>query len=482
MNVLEYDSHMASASEILLRRWRLITGLTCLGICISTLILLAVPKKYESQMKLLVKNGRQDLVVSTDSNTGTVHSRDLSEEQVNSEVQLLGSRDILEQVVTRAKLAKTESAPQKQERQPSPLAIERATDKLLRDLTIEPVRKSNVIVVAYSARNPDLASTVLKELADTYLQEHLRVHNTAGTYPFFQKEADDYEQRLAASESALKDFRERNSLLVMPQEQDVLTQKMVDTQAAFEDADAAVEQYRARLQRGKLILPAVDSRVTTQSRSVPNPMLVQQLTMMLSDLHNKRTEMAVKYRSDDRLVQQLDKQVADTKEALDSALNVRQVELTTDINPVRQNADKDMVSDEVTLAGLAARRDQIGQALAQYRLQAHELAGSTVDHDALLRTVKEDEQNYLLYAKKREEARITELLDQQRIANVMLFESPTLPVEPSSPKMAIAIPLAILLSLFVSIGIVFSREYATLRQRVVARVSIPVMSTAKEQV
>lgn len=482
MNALQYDSHMSTASDVLLKRWRLITGLTCAGICLSMLILLILPKKYESQMKLMVKNGRQDLVVSTESNGPTIHSRDLSEEQVNSEVQLLTSRDILQQVVNRAKLAQSEPAAQTQSHQPSPLAIEKATEKLQRDLTIEPVRKSNVIAVAYSAASPELASTVLKELADTYLQEHLRVHNTAGTYPFFKKEADDYEQKLSASESALKDFRERNSMLVMPQQQDVLTQRMIDTQAAFEDADAAVKQCQARLQRSKSILPGVNGRVTTQSKSVPNPILVQQLTIMLSDLRNKRTEMAVKYRPDDRLVQQLDKEVADTKLALDSALNVRQVELTTDLNPVRQNADKDMVSDEISLPGLEARRDNMSQALAQYRLQAHDLAGFTVDHDALIRNVKENEQNYLLYAQKREEARITESLDQQRIANVALFETPTIPVEPSSPKMVIAIPLAILFSLFLSIGIVLSREYAAMRQRVVTRVSIPVMTTAKEQV
>jgi uncharacterized protein involved in exopolysaccharide biosynthesis len=481
MNTLvQLDLQSPTASAIVLRNWRLVTTLFCMGISISMSIFLLLPKKYESHMKLMVKNERQDLVVSAESNVSTFHQQDLSEEQVNSEVELLRSTDLLHQVVMRAHLVQNEPGTVQAAGEPSPLAVEQATARLQHDLSIEPVRKSNVITVSYTARAPALASNVLTQLTDTYLQAHLRVHNTPGTYSFFKSEADAYQSDLLNAEAALKDFRQQHSLLVMPQEQDVLAQRTVDAQAAFEEADTSVEQYRTRVQQAKHMLSAVEARITTQRRSVPNPILVQQLTTMLTELHNRRTEMVVKFRPDNRLVAQLDKEVIDTEAALNRSLTVTQTELTTDVNPVSQNAEKDILSDEIALAGLEARRQGVQRALVRYQRQMYDLAGATVQHDSLVRTVKENEANYLLYAKKREEARITESLDQRRIANVALAESPTMPVESSSPKMALDIPLAIFMSLFVSMGFVLGREYIKVRQRGAGGMPLLTVVTAEQ--
>jgi len=49
----------------------------------------------------------------------------------------------------------------------------------------------------------------------------------------------------------------------------------------------------------------------------------------------------------------------------------------------------------------------------------------------LLRTQKANEDNYLLYLKKGEEARIATALDQTRILNVAITEPPSVPVLPS---------------------------------------------------
>jgi len=49
----------------------------------------------------------------------------------------------------------------------------------------------------------------------------------------------------------------------------------------------------------------------------------------------------------------------------------------------------------------------------------------------LQRDKKEAEDNYQLYAKKREEARIADELDRQKITNVSIAEAATVPQLPS---------------------------------------------------
>ena len=51
--------------------------------------------------------------------------------------------------------------------------------------------------------------------------------------------------------------------------------------------------------------------------------------------------------------------------------------------------------------------------------------------DDLVRDVKTAEDNYLLYLRKREEARISDALDSKRIVNVSIAEAATVPALPT---------------------------------------------------
>src|SRR6202171_5698337 len=68
-----------------------------LGTAIVTYLL---PNKYESRMKILVKNQRVDVAITPGATGGapvTVESA-VSENEINSEIELLTSRDLLSQV------------------------------------------------------------------------------------------------------------------------------------------------------------------------------------------------------------------------------------------------------------------------------------------------------------------------------------------------------------------------------------------------
>ncbi len=57
-------------------------------------------RKYESRMEILVNRERLDPVVTTESTTQLPQmAPQVTEEEINSEVELLQSRDVLEKVV-----------------------------------------------------------------------------------------------------------------------------------------------------------------------------------------------------------------------------------------------------------------------------------------------------------------------------------------------------------------------------------------------
>src|SRR5205085_6172365 len=167
--------------------------------------------------------------------------------------------------------------------------LDRAIVKLDRNLTVEPVRKSQMINVTYVARSPEVANRVLHELARRYFEAHIQVHNTNGTYQLFDKQANQYANDLSQSELMLADFRKNYSMLVSPEEQQLLAQRTTEAQSAYDDMDAQVSQVEKRIHAAAQAISHMETRVVTQKRVIPDSDLVQRLSVTLIDLKNRRT-------------------------------------------------------------------------------------------------------------------------------------------------------------------------------------------------
>lgn len=454
----EIDRSMTLVGAIR-RRWKLFL-MEFFGIySIASIVIFCLPSLYESEMELLVNNERQDLVVTPEDDAHTILSNELSEIQVNSEIEVLRSNEILRDVVLKAHLQEHEPGTVQAAGEASPAAVDHARRRLEKALKISAVKKSNIIAVSYRAKNPELAHAVLKQLLDTYLTAHLKAHGTPGSYGFFQEEAASFFKQLQHAEDDLTIFRERYSALIMPEEKDILMQRAVDAQASLEETESQIAEYTQKVDEDNHAMRGLQSRVTTQIRTIPQQALVERLTEMLAEEQNRRTQLLAKFLLNDRMVLEVEKEVADTTVLLETVQKQSSIEQATDINAVRQEVEKDLHTARANLAGLQARRQAQSALVHVYQQRMFELAGASVRHDALVRHVKELEDNYQLYEKKREESRIAQSLDQQRITNVAVIEQPSIPVLPASPRIKLDLFLALILSAFASAAIVLMLEY-----------------------
>ena len=84
----------------LFRRKRLLIGTFVAVLVGIPLISLLLGPAYSSRMVILINRERLDPLVSTEANTQLINSDNpVTPEEINSEVELLHSRDVLEQVV-----------------------------------------------------------------------------------------------------------------------------------------------------------------------------------------------------------------------------------------------------------------------------------------------------------------------------------------------------------------------------------------------
>jgi uncharacterized protein involved in exopolysaccharide biosynthesis len=441
-----------SLAAVLFRRKRIIISLFVLLFGGTVAVTYLTPRQYESRMKVLVKTERADLLVSPASRDVPEVRSEVSEADVNSEIELLSSNDLLARIVRVCRLYADPPSSAKVAGVPQPEAFERAIRKLSKDLKITPVRKANIIQITYAASTPQLSAAVLAEVSAAYLDAHLSVHRSAGTTEFFRDQALRYGNELRAAADRLSEFHLVNDVTSIAEQKDLTLRKVMDTESALHDLGSVIAETDTHIGELRQQVAALSPRIATQSRVLPNQYSVERLNTMLADLENRRTLALMKFRPDDRTVLEIEGEIANTRSALDHAGKLTATEQSSDVNPIRQSLDGELARSEIQSTGLKARRDSLSVTLADYKTRLARLEGASVQEDALQRSVKVSEEHYLLYAKKQEEARIADSLDRQKIANVAIAEAPVEHYLPTKPNVPLNLALGFIIAVVAGIG------------------------------
>jgi uncharacterized protein involved in exopolysaccharide biosynthesis len=392
--------------------------------------------KYEAQMKILVQRQRSDAIVTSSANAPIQNSGDqVSEEDLNSEVELLTSQDLLHKVVLSAQV---NGRPALEFERGDEVSIANAVRKLSKNLKIEAIRKTHVISVHYQSRDPRVATEVLKTLAAAYTEKNAEVHRPSGEFKFFDQQTAQFRQGLEQAQQKLTNFSKESGVVSAQYERDAALQRANEFDSSAHQAHATLAETEQRIRALQAQMQSLQPRMTTARRTSDNPQLFQQLKSTLLNLELKRTELLTKYEPGYPLAQEIDRQIANAKSAISAEEKNPMREETTDQNPNYQWAQAELAKAQTDLGGLKAREAAATSIASQYRDAAHRLYENGVVQQDLQRDVKVEEDNYLLYAHKREEAGISDALDQRGILNVAIAEQPVVPALPSRSPLTIA--------------------------------------------
>ena len=427
-----------------------------LGALLSALVL---PPSYRAETKILVKKERVDPVVSPQQTAPMMLKDSVSEEELNSEVELIGSEDVLRKVVLDCGLEQKKSLLSRLGiGQSEETRIAKATRRLKADLAIEAVKKSNMISVSYESQNPQLAAKVLDTLNAAYIQKHLEVHHPTGQAKFFDQETERYRKALEETEAELKEFDTTLGGVAPQASRDLVLQKLSDFNGDLHTTQAQIKETQTRIANLERQQGTTASRLTTQMKKGDDPQVLQQLKGTLVTLELKRTELLTKFQPTYPLVVEVDKQIADTKATLTKEEGTQLHEETTDQNPTYGWINAELAKAKADLSGLQAR-EQATQAIVNlYENNAKQLDEKGITQQDLLRTQKANETNYLLYLQKGEEARIADALDQSNILNVAVTQTPIVPALPSRSPWLLGL-VGLVLASVVSVGVGFALDY-----------------------
>lgn len=456
------DISLRDLAAPLFRRKRVLIATSLVILVVGLLAAFLTPPEFTSHMAILVNRERLDPLVSTQSTTQLITSGNpVPEEEINSEAELLKSRDVLEKVVLANGLDKPSKRsfldllrPKRNEED----RIARAVRSLAKNIKVDTGTKTNMIEVSYSSPNPQLAYGVLNTLSTLYMDKHVAVHRPPGSYQFFAQETQKYRQALEASEGRLRDFEKQRGAAAPDLERTNMALQVTNSVGQSHQAQEAIAADEQRIRSDREQMKTTPQRSPTKQDTIAANMLLQNLGASLLAAETKRTQLLLKYDPSYPLVQEANQEVADAKAAIAKAEKTSYVNRETDRDPTFELLREDLAKTQADLSAQRANLAAVNRGTESLQNELVDLDQKSLTQQDLERDVKANADNYLLYLSKREQERTSDALDKTRIANVAVAVPPAIPALPAR-GMLFTLLAVLILAAVLSIAMAYLVDY-----------------------
>lgn len=313
--------------------------------------------------------------------------------------------------------------------------LEPYEDALRSGLTVEPVDKTNLVILRYRHNNPEMAMKISETLALVFIAKDLERTTTGArtNSEKLAKEVADLQLKIGQGEEQLRNFKMANNIPISATPGVDITAVRVNTYSA---QLLAAEDERKKAQA------AYDAaRTSSDPWSVPQVQedkAVQRIREKIEALEEKKAALLTTYTAEWPGVKTVDEQIKQLSVALEKA--PREI-----INGLKLRYE-----------AASAREQKLKQDYVQERSAAQAQGIATLDIASLSQELETNKQTL---ATLKQRLREVEMTSNDTANNVTIATPARLPKSPIGPARSRNIVVAFLLSLGVGIGLAFLLDY-----------------------
>jgi uncharacterized protein involved in exopolysaccharide biosynthesis/Mrp family chromosome partitioning ATPase len=422
------------------------------------------PRSYRSDAKLLLKLGRENLSIDPTIGRGgqVVTISQSRESQINSEIEIMKSRDVVELVVDQLGLEEllgrpiSSAAGSSGERHE---ALRRFNDSL----TLEVLKESNIITLSFKARTPELAQRAVEALIDVYKTSHIRAHSRRDAHEFFVGQVAQLDADLKQTEAEVRDLKNQTAIGSLPEQRSLLLQRIGQLEQEIQQNGATLTVAQTKIRTMTEMLQGLPEEVVTQ-RTAQSP--GDTLRAKLYDLQMKEQELLSKYREESEPVREIRRQIAEAQTLLRNETPTL-TQVTTQRNEANTRVREQLMGERTTVAAARSRDTVLRADLEKAKEELRRLNENEVRLAQLERLLAQQRASYEKYASSLQEADISEALERERISSISVVQPATFDATPVSPRTRLNMALGLLLGAFGGVGLAFLREFldGTVRSR-----------------
>lgn len=401
---------------ILARQW--LKSAIFMVFCFSTVFVGVYlwPETYESSAKILVKLGRENAAVPVGipSSQQFVAAIGVRKEDINSEIELIRNRVIVENTVRKL-----------------------GTDFLF---------PKQVKPAGFIKRLKYEAKLVYKGIRES-IDDVLIALNIQKRLTLYQKAVLVLERNLTAKQIINSDVIDVRVKWFSPDIAATVLTSLIEQYLAlhlqahmpeggYQVLQNQVTEFADKLVKNEDRLQHLKKSQNISSIDDQRPILLRQLATHQAALQETQTDIA----ENANKIKELKAQQAALYKTV-----------TPGFNAVIKEVEKDLLQQEIRAEGLSGKANMLEKHVRSYQNDLDKLNGHDIELRRLNRQVAITEESYNLYRKKLEDAKVSKILDTERIVNVKIIEPSIASYLPIKPKKMMILGIGAVVSLILGI-------------------------------
>jgi capsular exopolysaccharide synthesis family protein len=461
----------------------------------STVLVLTYrsPELYRSEAKLFVRLGRESMTLDPTVTTGQIiNVSQTRESEVNVELEILKSRELLEKVVgsigsdallrrsaqvsfnngadekaiikttsqITTKVMNPESNSESSNSAKPSDNRDRAIHQVMKNLQVKAQKDSSIISISYESESPQLAQKVIDKLINYYQEKHIEVHQTLGSDKFFLQQVSDSNDTLALLEKELRDLRDETGISSLEEQRQDTLSRIADLEGQTGAAEVELATCQAKIQAYQKRLSNIPETLVTQETTGFSSQAVDLMRAKLYELQLEEHDSLSKFTEESEQVQMIRKKVAEAQMLLDKErAKTGRIEVSKGINPLYTQTQSASSIEQANLSSIQAKIVNLNEQLATEKEKLKTINEADFKITNLRREIDMQQARYQRNSDKLDQARIDHALDQDKISNISVVQSATLPTLPLSQRRTLKLALGILVGILGGIGLAFSFEH-----------------------
>jgi uncharacterized protein involved in exopolysaccharide biosynthesis len=482
----QIEIHNISRSRLaaLARKYWLLVLAVMLGGTVGMYVVLQVffTEVYESKTRLLVKVGRENVETPATVRNGQVFSQGVRAADINSEVQILSAGVLLERVVRELGVERFQSVltpPESWLGYPKywakltarkvkaaykealiALALDKrlspeqeALMRLADGVKVEPVKDSDILMLRLRTPSPALCVDASNALLSAYMEERTAVRRTPAGSQFFESRMREAFEAMSRQQARRAAIRDKWTVSGDPGEQrKAYLEQIAKLEAELAEGEGELAKLKSQAAQLSERSRSMPEMITKEVVEAPNPNL-QSIRERITTLKLEHAKLASRYQPESEMMRKIDDEIAELEQSLRQETPTITNARTTENNPARRDFRARSDVDAVQASALESKLNQLRRPLNELKQELRRLDLAIDEMEQAEREYRRAEQDYLFYAKRLEEARMSEELDSQRVTNVSIIERPETPILPVAPRKLFLLGIALTASALIGLGL-----------------------------
>lgn len=442
---------------VIKRRWMPATAVFGLTVALASIYALMQKPLYEAEARLLFKINRAPSLTGLAEDIDEIGSLETlggnRDNPLDTQAQIVVSDPIIEQTIQE-------------------LDLRDASGNLMEPrgfanrIKVSPIVGTDILKITFRSGNPEQAAAVVNKLTEVYIESNIQSNRAeaAAAREFIVQQLPRTEMAVKLVESALRQFKEDNQVLVLEQETSAAVQiisgldnEIAKAEAQLADTDAQLQQLQGEI--------GINSSQAIMVASLSQAAGVQEV---LSQLQEAQTQLEVertRYRDGHPTIANLERRVA----ALNDLLRERVIQIAgsdqsavvlgslgnLQIGQLQQGLIGDLVRLESQRSGLAQRVETLETTRLNYQERATVLPRLEQTQRELERKLNAAQTTYATLLQRLQEIQVAE---NQNVGNSRVIAPALIPKNSVGPDKKRIVMVGGILGALLAIAVAFALD------------------------